>query len=92
MRNFGLTGREQEVLERVKQGEFVEEIAGALKISHSTVRAHYTNIHGKLGLDQGAGILQGLARKAFRERAAASGKEPGAGLDTDTVDKARERF
>lgn len=88
MRNYGLTARETEIFERVKQGEFVEEITAALHISPHTVRAHLSNIHAKLGLDKGAGILQGLARKDFRERVA----EPAQPLDTATVDKARERF
>ncbi len=89
-RQFGLTPREAEVLERIKHGEFIEEIASALNISPSTARHHYSSIHQKLELEKGTGVLQGIARKQFREQQPANA--PAESLDAETVDKARERF
>ncbi len=85
-----LTPREAEVLERIKQGESIKELAGGLNISESTARHHCMSIHQKLRLDPGTTILQGLARKHFRELQAANA--PAGPLDAETVDKARERF
>ena len=46
-----LTDREQEVIRLVVQGKSNREIADALVISEKTAKAHISNIHGKLGLD-----------------------------------------
>jgi len=47
---FGLTGREQEVLQMVAAGRANREIAAELFISPSTVSVHVSNILGKLGV------------------------------------------
>ena len=47
---FGLTGREQEVLQMVAAGHANREIAAELFISPSTVSVHVSNILGKLGV------------------------------------------
>jgi two-component system, NarL family, response regulator LiaR len=46
-----LTAREQEVIQLVAQGRSNREIAEALTISEKTVKAHISNILGKLGLN-----------------------------------------
>ena len=46
-----LTEREGEVIRLVSQGKSNREIAEALVISEKTVKAHISNILGKLGLD-----------------------------------------
>jgi NarL family two-component system response regulator LiaR len=45
---FELTEREQEVLELVVQGQSNQQIADALVISITTVKAHMSNILSKL--------------------------------------------
>lgn len=47
-KDFGLTKREIELLEQLKQGLSYEMIAANLYISHGTVRKHIQNIYGKL--------------------------------------------
>jgi DNA-binding NarL/FixJ family response regulator len=47
----GLTPRELEVIRLVAQGRSNREIATALVISEKTVKAHVSNILGKLGLE-----------------------------------------
>jgi DNA-binding NarL/FixJ family response regulator len=48
LKDFGLTKREIELLEHLKQGLSYEAIAANLYISHGTVRKHIQNIYGKL--------------------------------------------
>jgi NarL family two-component system response regulator LiaR len=48
---LALTQREQEVMRLVAQGQSNREIAQALVISEKTVKAHVSNILGKLGLE-----------------------------------------
>ena len=48
--NCGLTRREQEVLQLVRQGLTNEEIARALWVSLSTVKVHMRHIFAKLGV------------------------------------------
>jgi DNA-binding NarL/FixJ family response regulator len=48
LKDFGLTKREIELLEHLKQGLSYEMIAANLYISHGTVRKHIQNIYGKL--------------------------------------------
>jgi DNA-binding CsgD family transcriptional regulator len=47
---FGLTGREQEVLQLIAAGRTNREIAAELFISSSTASVHVSNILGKLGV------------------------------------------
>jgi two-component system, NarL family, nitrate/nitrite response regulator NarL len=49
-KNFGLTPREREVLDKVVSGYSNKEIAGQLSISEQTVKHHITNIFDKLGV------------------------------------------
>jgi DNA-binding NarL/FixJ family response regulator len=46
----GLTGREQEVLELIRQGQPNRSIARQLRISERTVKAHVTHILQRLGV------------------------------------------
>jgi NarL family two-component system response regulator YdfI len=52
-----LTGREQEVLQRVANGERNKEIAARLGISEPTVKSHLANIYFKLGVDSRASAV-----------------------------------
>jgi DNA-binding NarL/FixJ family response regulator len=47
-RNNGITGREREVLQRLKSGGTSREIASMLDISERTVKFHISNIMKKL--------------------------------------------
>ena len=47
--DFGLTGRELEVLRLVAEGRSNRDIAGELFISPKTASVHVSNILGKLG-------------------------------------------
>jgi len=63
-----LSPREAEILEFIKQGLFAEEISARLHISSHTVRAHCNHIHEILDLEPKTTLLQGLARKAYRQK------------------------
>jgi DNA-binding CsgD family transcriptional regulator len=45
-----LTGREQELMQLVREGHTNAEIAAVLHLSPHTVRTHLANIFGKLGV------------------------------------------
>jgi two-component system, NarL family, nitrate/nitrite response regulator NarL len=49
-KNFGLTGREMEIVRAVVSGYANKEIAGRFGISEQTVKHHITNIFDKLGV------------------------------------------
>jgi NarL family two-component system response regulator YdfI len=61
--NPELTEREREILAAVVHGKRNKEIAARLYITESTVKAHLTNIYGKLGVDsRAAAVAAALAR------------------------------
>jgi two-component system nitrate/nitrite response regulator NarL len=47
---FGLTGREREILERVAMGRSNKQIAGEFWLSEQTIKYHLTNVYRKLGV------------------------------------------
>jgi two-component system nitrate/nitrite response regulator NarL len=47
---FGLTGREQEILERVATGRSNKQIASEFWLSEQTIKYHLTNVYRKLGV------------------------------------------
>ena len=48
---FGLTQREVEIIDAIKEGNSNREIASKLAISEETVKRHLSNIYGKLGVN-----------------------------------------
>ena len=60
-----LTERELDVVRLVAQGKRNREIAGALVISEKTVKAHISNILGKLGLDDRTQLAIHAIRKGL---------------------------
>jgi ATP/maltotriose-dependent transcriptional regulator MalT len=48
LKQFGLSGRESEVLKLISQGYRNSEIAEKLCVSHNTVKTHIRNIYIKL--------------------------------------------
>ena len=65
IQNIELTKREQEVLEAVARGERSKEVALHLGISERTVKAHLTNIYGKLGVDSRAAAISVAIQKGI---------------------------
>lgn len=66
--NPEISGREQQIMRLLAQGEKTTVIARALSISTKTVEAHYTRIKCKLGLVRGAGsqaVLVTECKKRF---------------------------
>jgi DNA-binding NarL/FixJ family response regulator len=47
---FGLTGRESEILEQVASGQSNKQIAGKFWLSEQTIKYHLTNVYRKLGV------------------------------------------
>jgi two-component system nitrate/nitrite response regulator NarL len=47
---FGLTGREREILEQVASGQSNKQIAGTFWLSEQTIKYHLTNVYRKLGV------------------------------------------
>ena len=47
---FGLTGREREILERVATGRSNKQIASEFWLSEQTIKYHLTNVYRKLGV------------------------------------------
>ena len=47
---FGLTGREREILERVATGRSNKQIAAEFWLSEQTIKYHLTNVYRKLGV------------------------------------------
>jgi two-component system nitrate/nitrite response regulator NarL len=47
---FGLTGREREILEQVAAGRSNKQIAADLWLSEQTIKYHLTNVYRKLGV------------------------------------------
>ena len=48
---FGLTGRESEILEQVASGQSNKQIAGKFWLSEQTIKYHLTNVYRKLGVN-----------------------------------------
>ena len=63
-----LTDRELEVLTAVAEGERSKEIAYKLGITERTVKAHLSNIYGKLGVDSRAGAVSEAMRRGWLDR------------------------
>jgi two-component system response regulator NreC len=61
----GLTGREQEILKYLVEGENNEDIAGTLVISPKTVARHRENIMRKLNLHTRADLVRYAIRKGI---------------------------
>jgi DNA-binding NarL/FixJ family response regulator len=55
---YGLTAREQEILQLLSQGQSNEEISASLFISVRTVEHHVSAILGKLGTDSRKGAAK----------------------------------
>ncbi|MCD6033051.1 MAG: transcriptional activator domain, partial [Thermomicrobiales bacterium] len=62
---LGLSPREREVLRLLVEGHSNPEIAGALCISHKTVRNHVTNILSKLGVESRTAAATFALRRGF---------------------------
>jgi DNA-binding NarL/FixJ family response regulator len=62
--DYGLTGREQKVLELMTQGLIKKEIADQLSLSYHTVDTHLRNIYTKLHVHTRTGAVS----KALKER------------------------
>lgn len=62
-RDYGLTGREIEVLEQLVDGHGQKQIAAALDLSPHTVNSHIRNIYAKLHVQSRTGAVA----KALRE-------------------------
>ena len=62
--DYGLTAREQKILELMTQGLIKKEIADKLEISYHTVDAHLRNIYTKLHVHNSTGAVA----KAIKER------------------------
>lgn len=56
-KEYGLTGRELEIIEHISQGLSNKEIADRLYISYHTVRTHLDNIFNKLGVSSRTAVL-----------------------------------
>jgi DNA-binding CsgD family transcriptional regulator len=59
-REMGLSGREVEVVQALRNGWTDKEIAAALGLSAETIRGHLKSIRGKLGVTTRTGILSRL--------------------------------
>lgn len=62
--DYGLTGREKEILEYMVQGLIKKEIADRLSLSYHTVDTHLRNIYSKLHVNTRTGAVS----KALKER------------------------
>ena len=57
---YGLTAREEEVIELVARGQSTRQIAGALFISEHTVQRHLANVFEKVGVRSRRALLKRL--------------------------------
>ena len=55
VRPAGLTDREVDVLKAITRGLANKQIAPRLHVSQATVHTHVINLHGKIGVNTGAG-------------------------------------
>jgi len=62
--DYGLTAREQKILELMTQGLIKKEIADQLSVSYHTVDTHLRNIYSKLHVHTSTGAVS----KALKER------------------------
>jgi DNA-binding NarL/FixJ family response regulator len=63
-RDYGLTAREQKILELMTEGLIKKEIADQLSLSYHTVDTHLRNIYAKLHVNTRSGAVA----KALKER------------------------
>ena len=63
-RDYGLTAREQSILELMTEGLIKKEIAEKLSLSYHTVDTHLRNIYAKLHVNTRSGAVA----KALKER------------------------
>ena len=63
-RDYGLTAREQKILELMTEGMIKKEIADQLSLSYHTVDTHLRNIYAKLHVNTRSGAVA----KALKER------------------------
>jgi DNA-binding NarL/FixJ family response regulator len=66
-KEYGLTGREEEVLKLVAEGHTSKEIADLLYLSTKTVMSHRTNIYKKLGTNNRAELIKYAIRHQLIE-------------------------
>ena len=81
---FGLTGREREILERVAMGRSNKQIAGEFWLSEQTIKYHLTNVYRKLGVSSRTEAArfaydQGLAGNSWPGANGARHESPGVG-------------
>ena len=63
-KDYGLTSREQEILQQMVQGRIKKEIAVQVGVSIHTVNTHMRNIYDKLQVN----TVNGAVAKALKER------------------------
>jgi DNA-binding NarL/FixJ family response regulator len=59
--NYGLTGKESEVIQPYSQGRSVRYISSELHVSESTVRTHLQRVYLKLDIHNRQELLDGIA-------------------------------
>ena len=81
---FGLTGREREILERVATGRSNKQIAAEFWLSEQTIKYHLTNVYRKLGVSSRTEAARfaydhGLAGNSWPGANGARHESPGVG-------------
>ncbi|MGI6031892.1 MAG: response regulator transcription factor [Coriobacteriales bacterium] len=79
--HFGLTGREEEIVEMIAYGDTRTRIAEKLTVSRNTVNTHAKHGYAKLGISSRAELLESIEKAAkgvfADEDAATGGASPG---------------